>query len=88
MKPCPIEPPRPPPSRQRREDQSVLFNCGICDRRRIDLWAIAYAPDTFVVCAEGQLRSCGLCDGAFIDVLTADVINERALTPALPLAAE
>jgi hypothetical protein len=81
--------PGSPPSRRQRGDQSVLFNCGICDRRRIDLWAIAYAADTVVVCAQGQLRPCGLCDGAYIDDMDGDgFAAARAVTPVLPLAAE
>ena len=80
------EPARMPDTRRQREDASIFFPCGNCDRCRIDLWAIAYAPDATVVCTHGRLRSCGLCDSPYVED------DERPVAvpvPSdLPLAAE
>jgi len=35
-------------------------------RQRINLWALAYEPDSFVVCPEGDLYGCSLCNDACI----------------------
>jgi hypothetical protein len=87
----PIEPPHAPPSRRLREDINPVFPCGICDRPRVDLYAIAYQPDTYVICQRGTLRGCGLCgDGVWIDIDDAGLADPvtPAVPSALPVAAE
>jgi hypothetical protein len=61
-----IEPAHPPAARPRREDASVLFSCPLCSRCRIDLYALADKPDSFVICPRGTLSGCGACGGAFV----------------------
>jgi hypothetical protein len=86
-----FEPPHAPPSRRQREDINPVYPCGICERPRVDLYAIAYQPDAYVICPRGTLRGCSFCTDAWIDIddarLVADPVTP-AVPPAPPLAAE
>ena len=60
------KPDQAPTARRQREDSAILFACPLCLRQRIDLWALAFEPDSFVVCPEGDLYGCSLCNDACI----------------------
>jgi hypothetical protein len=62
----PIEPAHPPATRRQREDNAILFACPMCQRQRVNIWALAYEPDAFIVCPEGDLYGCSLCNDACI----------------------
>ena len=62
------EPPHESAKRRKREDGAILFTCGVCMRQRVDVWALASEPDTFVVCPNGKLHNCPWCEDACIVV--------------------
>lgn len=55
-----------PPARPQREDRAILFACGVCMRLRVDVWALAFVPDSFVVCPDSTLHACPWCEDACI----------------------
>lgn len=59
-------PDQAPTTRRQREDRAILFACPLCMRQRVNPWAIAFEPDTFVVCAQGSLHNCPWCEDACI----------------------